>query len=113
MSAGSTFRLQPTPSAMLVGLPEPLAARCAAALGDLRIIRVAHVAAACERMPITLPRLAVVVDGASENDLATIKERAIACGVELVIVAPNVDDGALAALLTNAAETAAKRKGAR
>jgi hypothetical protein len=113
MSDGSTFRFQPTPSAMLVGLSEPVATRCASVLSNLRIIRVAHAAAACERMPVTLPRIAVLPSSLLDHELANLKERAIACGVELVVLGANVDDGALAAMLTTAAEAAAKRKGGR
>jgi hypothetical protein len=111
--ADTTFRFQPTAAAMLVGLSESVASRCAYALGTLRIIRVAHVAAACERMPVTLPRIVVVGEGLSDADANTLRERTIACGAELVVVNATLDDITLGAMLTDAAQAASKRRGGR
>ena len=111
--ANSTFRFQPTPSAMLVGLPETVAAHCALVLDSLRMIRVGHAAAACERMPVTLPRVVVVIDTLSSQDRAMIEERAIACGAELVLVTSSPDLNDLGARLHAAAEVSAKKRGSR
>jgi hypothetical protein len=111
--ANSTFRFRPTPSAMLVAVPDDLAARCAATLEPLRMIRVAHAAAACERMAVTLPRVVVVVDTLLPNDRTMLEERAIACGAQLVFVSAGADPEALDVILREAAATSAKKRGSR
>lgn len=111
--ANSTFRFQPTPSAMLVAIPEDLAGHCAAALEPLRMIRVGHAAGACERMPVTLPRVVVAVDTLAPNDRAMLEERAIACGAQLVFVSLSADLEALTVMLREAAALSAKKRGSR
>ncbi len=60
-----TIQRKTSPGAMLIGLPETLAAASASALidGGLRVLRVGHVAAACERIPVSMPQVVVALAG--------------------------------------------------
>jgi hypothetical protein len=57
----ATPLFQPVPSVMFVGADDVFALECTLALPDLSHLRVAHAAAAVERMVVTRP-LVVVVD---------------------------------------------------
>ncbi|CAN5831971.1 hypothetical protein BH11MYX4_BH11MYX4_25350 [soil metagenome] len=79
-----------TPTALLVGLGEPLATTCSDALnaGGLRVLRVGHVAAACERLPVVMPQLVVVSSTMSAPDVEVLADRCVAVGAQVVTVTP-------------------------
>ncbi len=111
---GETIQRVATPSALLVALPEQLAARCTAVLGStgLRVLRMGHVAAACERIPVVMPQLVVVSSGAgtlAEPDLEMITDRCVAVGAQLMQIEDGVPTATLASELRQAASAALLR----
>ena len=93
---------------MLIGLPESLAATCASALidGGLRVLRVGHVAAACERIPVIMPQVVVVLAGIGRAEAELLADGCVAVGAEVLTVAPADDVAALAERLKDAANVA-------
>lgn len=96
-------------TAILVGIAEPLATACADVLADggLRVLRVGHVAAACERIPVVMAQLVLVSAPlrAAEADMLT--DRCVAVGAEILEVAAETSaDAALKARLKDAANMA-------
>jgi hypothetical protein len=97
-----------TPTGILVGLPDDLANICTEALGDggLRVLRVGHVAAASERIPVVMPQLVVVSATVKEVELEVLHDRCVAVGAEVIRVPNDVDHTVLEATLKNAANNA-------
>jgi hypothetical protein len=92
---------------MLVGVAEPLATFCSAALveGGLRVLRVGHVAAAGERIPVIMPQIVVVSTALQKEDREMLADRCVAVGAEMFNVTPDAD--ADAATLKKALKEAA------
>ncbi len=103
-----TIQRVATPTGILVGLPDELASLCTEALGDggLRVLRVGHVAAASERIPVVMPQLVVVSTSLRQEELDVLIDRCVAVGAEVIRVAPDADRKALLAHLRTAANTA-------
>ena len=80
-----TIQRKASPTAMLIGLPETLAAACASAL------------TACERIPVIMPQVVVVLAGLG---------RAEAGGADVLRVTPSDDIAALGERLKDAANVA-------
>jgi hypothetical protein len=97
-----------TPTGILVALPDELAAICTDLLGDggLRVLRVGHVAAANERIPVVMPQLVVVSASVRSDEFDVMNERCVAVGAEVIRVPNDVDRDALRKALKNAANTA-------
>ena len=94
----------------MVGVAEPLATTVTEALADggLRVLRVGHVTAACERIPVVMPQLVVVSTTVRPEDVEPLAERCVAVGAELLRVPPEMEgDGtAFRKTLRDAANTA-------
>jgi hypothetical protein len=104
-----TIQRVATPTALLVGLAEPLAMSCIDSLSSsgLRILRAGHVAAACERIPVIMPQLVLVSANLDKADADMLNDRCVAVGAELVRLATDiVADKAFKTLLKDAAEMA-------
>jgi hypothetical protein len=104
-----TIQRVATPTAILVGVVEPLATVCSDTLaaGGLRVLRVGHVAAACERIPVVMPQLVVVSTTLRPEDIDMLTDRCVAVGAEIVKVAPDTAaDGTVRAALEDAANMA-------
>jgi len=108
VAKGATIQRIATPTAILVGLPEDLAAECSPVLseGGLKVLKVGHVAAACERIPVVMPQIVVTTTALHAHDAETLNDRCVAVGAEVIKVAPDQDRLALAAKLNEAAKTA-------
>jgi len=106
-----TFQRVATPTGILVGLAEPLATACAGGLsaGGLRVLRVGHIAAACERIPVTMPQLVVVPTSLHKADREELTDRCVAVGAELHEIPPDADAARTAAMLKEAANAALVR----
>jgi hypothetical protein len=103
-----TIQRVATPTAILVGVGEPLATACSDALADggLRVLRVGHVAAACERIPVVMPQL-VIICTLRQDDTDMLADRCVAVGAEIITVAPDaVADAPLKTKLKDAANMA-------
>jgi hypothetical protein len=103
-----TIQRVATPTAILVGLPEDLAMVCTEALGEggLRVLKVGHVAAASERIPVVMPQLVLVSTTMRADDLDILNDRCVAVGAEVIQLAPDMHPGTVGTLLKNAANTA-------
>ena len=103
-----TIQRVATPTGILVGLTEAQAGMCVDILGDggLRVLRVGHVAAASERIPVVMPQLVVVSTAIRQEELDALNDRCVAVGAEVIPVAPDADPNALSALLKAAATNA-------
>lgn len=108
MAKGQTIQRLATPTAILVGLSEELANVCTEALADggLRVLKVGHVAAACERIPVVMPQLVVVPTTLHAADAEMLADRCVAVGAEVLRLAPDQDARALPVMLKDAANMA-------
>lgn len=108
MAKRETIQRVATPTAFLVGLPEPLATITDDILADggLRVMRVGHVAAACERLPVVMPQLVVAKAALLPEEAEMLADRCVAVGAELLKVSPEGDANATRALLKDAANMA-------
>ncbi len=103
-----TIQRVATPTAILVGLPEEVAAFCTEALGDggLRVLRVGHVAAASERIPVVMPQLVLVSSTLRPEELEMLNDRCVAVGADVLPVGADFDHAELKAQLKSAANVA-------
>jgi hypothetical protein len=104
----ATIQRVATPTGILVGLSDEIAMLAIDVLGDggLRVLRVGHVAAASERIPVVMPQLVVISTTFRQEELDVLNERCVAVGAEVILVPPDVDQGALKTALTTAATNA-------
>lgn len=100
----ATIQRIATPTGILVGLTEELAAFCIDVLGDrgLRVLKVGHVAAASERIPVVMPQLVLVSTEFRPEELEILNDRCVAVGAEVIRVPPDMDPKALAPILKTA-----------
>lgn len=70
----------PLPTVMLVGLADDLAEACAKAADPVTTLRVAHAAAAMQRMVSTLPLVILIGASVSAKDEAALRQQAEAVG---------------------------------
>ena len=98
----------PTPTAILVGLPDNLAETCTQTLDDagVRILRVGHVAAAAERIPVTMPQLIIVTTLMPQAELDVLMDQCVAVGAEVVKIDPDTSPRATAAMIRGSARNA-------
>lgn len=103
-----TIQRVATPTGILVGLSEALAAVCTDVLSDggLRVLRVGHVAAASERIPVVMPQLVLVSAAFRPEELEAINERCLAVGAEVIRVPPDAEPKGLVPALKTAATNA-------
>lgn len=103
-----TIQRVATPTAIIVGLSEDLAELCTDTLGEagLRVLRVGHVAAASERIPIVMPQLVLVSTALRPDELESLNDRCVAVGAHVVKVAPKENRATLGPMLKSAANAA-------
>lgn len=99
-------------TAMLVALDDKVAGACITILDDagFRVVRVKHVAAACERMPVVMPQIVLVPTTLRREEDEILVDRCTAVGAEILRLAPDVDARALIALIVSAAQSALERR---
>jgi len=105
----STIQRKVSPTAILVGLPDDLAATCTEVLedGNIRVLRVGHVAAASERLPVVMPQLVVVTSSTlGPQDDETLTDRCVAVGAELLKLDPAMEARALRTTIQDAGTSA-------
>jgi hypothetical protein len=113
MATESTPIFAPAPSAMLVGVEDDDAERCSRHLAPLRILRVRHAAAACERMLATHPFVVVLGGEPREEDLDAICAHARDVRAQVVLLRDFGDDGDLRATLIEARRASQRLRGER
>lgn len=98
MTKRETIQRVATPTAILVGVAEPMATVCTDALADggLRVLRVGHVAAAAERIPVVMPQLVVVSTTLRPDETDTLTDRCVAVGAEVIAVPPEQEGDGVA-----------------
>ena len=107
-----TIQRVATPTALVVtvGMGESLVDALSEAMnqGGLRVLRAAHVAAACERIPVVMPQLVVVSSAVSPHDNELLADRCVAVGADVfrVDLAAPADEARLRARLRDAAQLA-------
>jgi hypothetical protein len=108
VKGGQTIQRVASPTAILVALPDDLAAVCTEALADggLKVLKVGHVAAACERIPVVMPQLVVTMGSLRPEDADLLTDRCVAVGAEVIKLARDPDQRALGVLLRDAANMA-------
>ncbi len=103
-----TIQRVATPTAILVAFAEPLATQVQDILADggLKVLKVGHVAAALERLPVVMPQLVVAPSTTAATELEELEDRCVAVGAELMKLAPAGDVTATTRMLKDAANMA-------
>ncbi len=101
----ATIQRIATPTGILVGLPDELATYIIDVLGDrgLRVLKVGHVAAAAERIPVVMPQVVIISTTFRAEELEMLNDRCVAVGAEVIRIAPDADTKELAPILKTAA----------
>lgn len=101
--------------AMLVGPNTKTAEKVAAGFTAARIcvIRVGHAAAACERLPVAMPQVVIILGDLHVDERDALLDRAAAVGALVMHVDPTLDDETIDELVQRAAAAAIERKWAR
>jgi len=108
----STIIRQVSMTAMLVG-PNGRAAEDVAeyfALARVRVVRVVHAAAACERLAVSMPQVVVVLGTLRADERDALVDRVTAVGALLMYFDPELDAETLQDLVARAAQAAVERK---
>jgi len=99
-------------SAMLVSPNGEVADRVASRFEEahVKVVRVAHAAAACERLAVAMPQVVVVLGTLRADERDALTDRATAVGALLMYVDPELDAETLEELVARAAQAAIERK---
>jgi hypothetical protein len=99
-------------SALLVGPNSPVADRVTEGFEQaaVRVLRVGHAAAACERLPVAMPQVVVVLGALHAEEREALADRATAVGALIMYVDPELDPETLEELVQRAASAAIERK---
>lgn len=99
-------------TAMLVGPNSPVADKVTGGFerARVRVVRVGHAAAACERLAVAMPQVVVVLGALHTAERDALSDRATAVGALLMYVDPELDHETLDELVERAAQAAFERK---
>lgn len=99
-------------TAILLGLPGNVFDTVAEALqsSGVNVIRVGNVTAACERLPLAMPQVVVVLGALKDDEREMLTDRATAVGALVVNVDPAVDQETLDDLVQRTVRVALERK---
>ncbi len=99
-------------SAMMVGPSGDVADKVATKFehARMRVVRVGHAAAACERLAVAMPQLVIVLGTLRADERDALADRATAVGALVLYVDPELDDETLDELVGRAALAAVERK---
>ena len=99
-------------SAMLVSPNGEVADRVASRFEEahVKVVRVGHAAAACERLAVAMPQVVVVLGTLRADERDALADRATAVGALLMYVDPELDAETLEELVARAAHAAIERK---
>lgn len=75
-----------------------------------RVLTVAHVAAASERIPVVMPLLVIASSGLLDHEQKDLEDRVVAVGAELVWIPPDADEDRASAIVRDPAVTALERR---
>jgi hypothetical protein len=93
MAEVDTLQRLDAPAILLVALDARSEAACVAMLLDsgIRILKSRHASAACERMPVTMPKLVVASLTIPNAEAMPLMDQIIAVGAKAIWVEPNID----------------------
>lgn len=99
-------------TAMLVGPNGEVADKVATRFEEahVKVVRVGHAAAACERLAVAMPQVVVVLGTLRSDERDALADRATAVGALLMYVDPELDAETLEELVARAAQAAIERK---
>lgn len=99
-------------TAMLVGPNGEVADKVAGRFekSRVRVVRVVHAAAACERLAVAMPQVVVVLGTLHADERDALADRATAVGALLMYIDPELDQETLNELVARAAQAAIERK---
>jgi hypothetical protein len=108
----STIIRQVSMTAMLVGPNGRVTDDVAEyfALARVRVVRVGHAAAACERLAVSMPQVVVVLGTLRADEREALADRVTAVGALLMYFDPELDAETLQDLVARAAQAAVERK---
>jgi hypothetical protein len=108
----STIIRTVTMTAMLVGPNGAVADKVTGGFESarVRVVRVGHAAAACERLAVAMPQVVVVLGTLRADERDALADRATAVGALLMYVDPELDQETLDELVARAAQAAFERK---
>jgi hypothetical protein len=100
---------------LVIGPEDNVVSQLRAALEKvmIRVIRVGHVAAASERLPVVMPQVVIVVGAIEKTARETLVDRATAVGAELFDIDPMTPDDKLPGVFDKAAMLAMERASVR
>src|SRR5579863_5358206 len=99
------------PAAMLVGVSRDLEVEVTAALSPLKILRVGHVAGACERMVATRPLVVVLEARPKDSELEALRATVLDISAQIVILSEYADPERRRAELIAARRAATQMRG--
>jgi hypothetical protein len=99
-------------TAMVVGPNSDVTERIAGRFEEahVKVVRVAHAAAACERLAVVMPQVVVVLGTLHAEERDALVDRATAVGALVMYVDPELDAETLEELVARAAQAAIERK---
>jgi hypothetical protein len=112
LDPASTLPRMRQSTAMLIGIEAELIMPLTQTLSVLgyRVLTVAHVAAASERIPVVMPLLVIASSSVLDNEQKDLEDRVVAVGAELVWMPPGSDEDRANALVRDAAAVALERR---
>jgi hypothetical protein len=107
-----TIIRQVSMTAMLVGPNGDVADKVTTGFeyARVRVVRVGHAAAACERLAVAMPQVVVVVGTLRADERDALADRATAVGALVMYVDPELDGETVDELVARAAQAAIERK---
>src|SRR5260221_10802182 len=75
-----------------------------------RVLTVAHVAAASERIPVVMPLIVIASSSVLDHEQKDLEDRVVAVGAALVWIPPDADEDRANALVRDSAAIALERR---
>ena len=93
MAEVNTLQRLDAPAIMLVALDAKSEALCVATLLDsgIRILKSRHASAACERMPVVMPKIVIASLTIPDAQATLLMDQVIAVGAKVIWVEPGID----------------------
>jgi hypothetical protein len=101
--------------ALIIGPEDEIVAQCRTVMDkvQIRIVRVGHVAAACERLPVVMPHVVIAIGEIQPSARETLLDRTTAVGATVFEIDPAMPADKLSAIIDRAALVAMERASVR
>jgi hypothetical protein len=112
LEPASTLPRMRQSTAMLIGIEAPLIMPLSETLSTIgyKVLTVAHVAAASERIPVVMPLLVLATSSVLPHEQKDLEDRVVAVGAELVWIPAGADEDRAHALVRDTAAAALEAK---